>query len=116
MTKQKILIITFIAIFILGIAGSLFVILKPHGQTVEIIQDGKTLYTINLDSSDDRTIVTEYQGSQNVIRIQNHQIYVEDADCPDRTCVSMGVLKSEASPIVCLPNRLMIRFSDTEEV
>lgn len=89
-------------------------ILKPHGQTVQIIQDRKVLYTIDLDNSDDRTIVTEYQGSKNVIRIQDHQIYMEDAECPDQTCVKMGFLKSSASPIVCLPNKLIIRFVDNE--
>lgn len=89
-------------------------ILKPHRQTVQIIQDRKVLYTIDLDNSDDRTIVTEYQGSKNVIRIQDHQIYMEDAECPDQTCVKMGFLKSSASPIVCLPNKLIIRFVDNE--
>ena len=89
-------------------------ILKPHRQTVQIIQDRKVLYTIALDNSDDRTIVTEYQGSKNVIRIQDHQIYMEDAECPDQTCVKMGFLKSSASPIVCLPNKLIIRFVDNE--
>ena len=89
-------------------------ILKPHRQTVQIIQDRKVLYTIDLDNSDDRTIVTEYQGSKNVIRIQDHQIYMDDAECPDQTCVKMGFLKSSASPIVCLPNKLIIRFVDNE--
>ena len=89
-------------------------ILKPHGQTVQIIQNGKVIYAIDLDNSDDRTIVTEYQGSKNIIRIQDHQIYMEDAECPDHTCVKMGVLKSSASPIVCLPNKLIIRYTDNE--
>lgn len=47
MKAQKILIIACIVIFILGIAGSIFMILKPHGQTVQIIQNGKILYTID---------------------------------------------------------------------
>ncbi len=114
MKAQKILIIACIVIFILGIAGSIFMILKPHGQTVQIIQNGKILYTIDLDNSDDRTIVTEYKGNKNIIRIQNHQIFMEDAECSDHTCVKMGVLESSASPIVCLPNKLIIRFADSE--
>ena len=112
--KTKNILIAVCTIFILGIIGSIFMILKPHGQTVQIIQDRKVLYTIDLDNSDDRTIVTEYQGSKNVIRIQDYQIYMEDAECPDQTCVKMGFLKSSASPIVCLPNKLIIRFVDKE--
>ena len=116
MKTHKILIIACITIFILGIIGSIFMILKPHGHNVEIIQDGNILYKINLDTSADRTIITEYQGNKNTIRIQNHQIYIENADCPDHTCIKMGVLESEASPIVCLPNKLIIRFTDTEGI
>ena len=112
--KAKNILIAVCIIFIFGVIGSFFMILKPHGQTVQIIQDGKVLYTIDLDNSDDRTIVTEYQGSKNVIRIQEHQIYMEDAECPDHICVKMGVLKSSASPIVCLPNKLIIRYTDNE--
>lgn len=112
--KTKNILIAVCTIFILGIIGSIFMILKPHGQTVQIIQDRKVLYTIDLDNSDDRTIVTEYQGSKNVIRIQDYQIYMEDAECPDQTCVKMGFLKSSASPIVCLSNKLIIRFVDNE--
>ena len=31
-------------------------------------------------------------------------------ECPDHTCVEMGWLNSE-TPIVCLPNHLLIRFA-----
>lgn len=114
MKTKNILITVCIIIFILSIIGSIFMILKPHGQTVQIIQDGKVIYTIDLDNSDDRTIIMEYKGSKNIISIKNHQIYMEDAECPDNTCVKMGFLKSSASPIVCLPNKLIIRFADNE--
>lgn len=114
--KTRNILITVCIIFILGIIGSVFMILKPHGPTVQIIQDGKVLYTINLENSDDRSIVTEYHGSKNIIHIQNHQISVTEAECPDKTCVKMGELKSEAAPIVCLPNKLVIKFAETDEI
>ena len=116
MKNHKILIITCITVFILGIAGSIAVILKPHGHNVEIIQDGVILYTIDLNTSPDKTIVTEYNGNTNTIRIQNHQIFVESADCPDNTCVKMGVLQSYSTPVVCLPNKLIIRYTDAEVI
>ncbi|MDE6833948.1 MAG: NusG domain II-containing protein [Ruminococcus sp.] len=111
-TKKYILIIICILIFIFGITGSIFMILKPHGKNVQIIQDGEILYTIDLDSSGDRTIITEYNGNKNIISIRNHQIFMEDAECSDHTCIKMGVLESYASPIVCLPNKIIIRFAD----
>ena len=37
---------------------------------------------------------------------------VESADCPNGECVAMGYLKSRYLPVVCLPNRLVIQYSD----
>ena len=44
--------------------------------------------------------------------IKDRQIRVKDADCPDKTCVGMGWLSSSSMPIVCLPHKLVIQFTD----
>lgn len=116
MKSKKLWIAVCILIFVIGIIGSLWLIFKPHGQTVHIIQDGEVLYTIDLERSDDRIIEVEYQGRKNIIQIQDHQICVMDAECPDHTCVKMGELKSNAAPIVCLPNKLVIQFAESDEI
>lgn len=115
MKTKKFWIIVCILIFAAGIIGSLWLLLRPHGQTVNIIQNGTVLYTIDLSQAEDQTIEVEYQGSRNIIQIQNHQICVIYAECPDHTCVKMGYLKSNAAPIVCLPNKLVISFAESDE-
>lgn len=102
--------------FTVGIIGSLYLIFRPHGQIVNIIQDGEILYTIDLEQAEDQIIYIEYQRSKNVIRIQEHQICAIDAECLDQTCVKMGELKSSAAPIVCLPNRLIIEFVENNDI
>lgn len=116
MKAKKLWIAVCIVIFLIGIVGSLWLIFRPHGQTVQIVQDGKVLYTIDLEKSDDRTIETDYNGSKNIVSIHNHQISVTGTDCPDHTCMKMGELKSTAIPIVCLPNKLVIKFTETDDI
>lgn len=116
MKYKKIWITVCIVIFTVGIIGSAWMIYKPHAQTVNIIQDGKILYTIDLEHSEDRIIELEYKGSKNIVQIKNHQICVIEADCPDNTCVKMGELKSSAAPIVCLPNKLVIEFTESDGI
>lgn len=85
-------------------------------QYVEIVQDNKILYRIDIVQEKDRTFRIEYpDGGWNEITIRNSQIFVSDADCPDKTCVKSGILRSENMPIVCLPHRLVIRFSGQGE-
>lgn len=111
MRKHKFLILLFAAIFLVGLAGSIWILNRPHGTWIEILQDNKVLYQLNLAEEEDRTIEVTYEGRINKIQIQNHQIRIVEAECPDHTCINMGWLNS-SMPIVCLPNHLVIQFAE----
>jgi hypothetical protein len=112
--KLKVLIAVVVVVLVLSIVGTVVVLQPSNSQWVEIVQGNEVLYTINLATAKDQDIDIEYNGSHNVVTISNGEIYVSSADCNDHTCVNMGVLKSSSLPIVCLPNRLIIRFKSEE--
>lgn len=99
-------------LFLGGIGGMIWNLTRSHGRQVEILQDGKILYTLDLARAEDQTFTVNYGGRTNEIEIRDHQIRVKAADCPDQICVHMDWL--EAAPIVCLPNRLSIQYADGE--
>lgn len=99
-------------IFLGGIGGIIWNLTRSHGRQVEILQDGKILYTLDLAQAEDQTFTVTYGGRTNEIEIRDHQIRVKAADCPDQICVHMDWL--EDAPIVCLPNRLSIQYADGE--
>ena len=83
---------------------------------VEIVQNNKVIYKLDLSKESDRTIrITSDDGGWNDVRIEKGQISVADADCPDHTCVKAGVLKYDYLPVVCLPHKLVIRFCGEQE-
>lgn len=90
-------------------------LLAPHGTQVNIVQDGKVLYTFNLAVTQDQILEIEYEGRINTVQIEDGRIRMLEAECPDKTCVHMGWLDSKAMPIVCLPNHLSIEFADSED-
>ena len=102
-------------LFLLGAVGSLWVLRMPHGTQVNILQDGKVLYTFDLASVENQTFEIEYEGRINTIQIENGRIRMLEAECPDQTCVHMGWLDSGAMPIVCLPNHLSIEYAGGED-
>lgn len=114
MSKQKILMIVCVVIFLLGIAGSALVLWMPHGTQINIVQDGTVLYTFDLVSAENQTLEIEYEGRINTVQIEDGKIRMLEAECPDQTCVHMVWLDSKAMPIVCLPNHLSIEFTDSE--
>ena len=113
MTKPiKILLLAAGAVFLLAVVGTFFVLRPAKEQLVEIVQDGRVLYTIDLETAQDGEIViTSPEGRTNTVMIENGTIRMSAAQCPDQTCVKQGVLSSESLPIVCLPHRVVIRFA-----
>lgn len=100
-----------LCLLLLGIVGSLLLLRTPDTTMVEILQDGKVLYRLDLAQEEDQTIVVTYEGRHNTIQIQDGKIRMLEAECPDQQCLEMGWLDS-AAPIVCLPNRLVIQFAE----
>lgn len=97
------------AVFLAGFAGSVIMLNAPDTDSVEVVRNGEVLYSFDMRTAKDQSIRIEYGESYNIIEISEGKIRVSEAGCPDKTCVKMGWLKS-GTPVVCLPNRLEIRF------
>ena len=112
--KHRIVLTVCIALFALGLIGSAVVLLMPKKSTVVIRRDSEVLYTFDLSTTPDQTLVIPYGDSSNTVEIRDGAVRVKEAECPDKTCVNMGWLRSSAMPIVCLPNHLIIEFADAD--
>ncbi|MCR4637862.1 NusG domain II-containing protein [Ruminococcus sp.] len=116
MTKTfKLLIAAIALIFTASVIAIILGMKKSDSTDVEIVQNNKIIYRLDLSKEENRTIrVKSSDGGWNDIKIENGEISIIDADCPDKTCVKTGILRSESVPIVCLPHKLVIRFADRE--
>lgn len=99
-------------IFVMSLGFSLWILRPSESKVVDIVSDREILYTIDLSEAENQELVISYHGSSNTVKIENGEIWVREAQCPDQTCLSMGKLSSESLPIVCLPNRLIIRYAE----
>lgn len=98
-------------IFILSIIFSIIVLRPSESHIAEIVQNGEVIYTFDLNTAPNQTIKIEASnGSSNTVTVEDGEIFISSAECPDKTCVNSGKLKSDGLPVVCLPNRLVIRF------
>ena len=84
---------------------------KAH--RVEILSDGEVLCTLDLHVDQELTVTTD-RGS-NTVTIRDGAVAVTAADCPDHYCMHRGWCTGGAE-IVCLPNRLVIRFLGAQEI
>ena len=80
----------------------------------EISSDGEVVCTVDLRIDQEMQIESE-NGGTNLIVVEDGQIRVKEASCPDQVCVLRGDC-SGGTPVVCLPNRLVITFLGESEL
>lgn len=84
-----------------------------QSRTVGIFQDGELLKTLTLPASGAAQCF-EIPGAAggNTVELSEAGVRIVSAGCPDQTCVKHGYLAADTGPVICLPNRLVIRFLD----
>lgn len=82
-----------------------------EGTVARIYQDGALVRSIDLAHlTGTETVTITGPAGESVITAEPGRICVSHADCPDQICVHQGWISTEAVPIVCLPNKLVIRL------
>ena len=103
---------------VLALLSWLLLTNRREGPVVEVMQDGGVLREIDLSAvTEEYSFEVEWPGGgSNTLRVQSGRICVSEADCPDKICVSHGWLSDQATPIVCLPHRLVIQIKDAGQL
>ena len=110
-----IVVFSFVALLCLGIWLFISNVSSPS-KVVGIYKDGSLVEKIDLNSvTGEREITLSGDFGDNVILVSNGRIEMKSADCPDKICVEHGELKSSSSPIVCLPNKVVIKFEENTD-
>lgn len=114
---NRIWIIVFSVVALLCLAIWLFISnASSQSMIVGIYKDGSLVEKIDLNSvTGEREITLSGDFGDNVILVSNGRIEMKSADCPDKLCVKHGELKSSSSPIVCLPNKVVIKFEENTD-
>jgi len=100
-------------------SASLAAILLPRRNTgknkyADVYQNGVLIHTIDLAAvRQTYTFTVEGKnGAENVIEVRKGEIGMISASCPDQICVNMGFISTEAIPVTCLPNHIVIEIRD----
>ena len=112
-TKKWIVLMGFVLALCIGL--SIFILMPREASThAQILSDGKLLKTVDLRIDQEFTVPSA-DGGHNIVTVHQGAIAVTDATCPDHYCMKRGFCSS-GTDIVCLPNRLVIRFTAEQEI
>ncbi len=111
-TKSWILLFGAVFLILAGIVAWQYLGAKPAGSA-RIYADGRLVRTVDL--SKDGAYRIESAEGWNELTVRDGRLAVTAASCPDGDCVRCG-WRSADPPIVCLPNRVSIRFTEAGEL
>ncbi len=112
--KTRIWILLLALMLVLSAGLSLWLLWpRTDASFVEVWSDGELL--CQLDLRVDRQITVEGKNGTNIVTVKDGKVAVTEADCPDHYCMDRGFCAGGAQ-IVCLPNRLVIRFTAGQEM
>ena len=112
--KSKYWILLFaVMVIVCGALCFWFLLPGENAEFAEIWSDGVLVKRVSLQV--DQTFTVEGENGANVIVVSGGKIGVTEADCPDHYCMHRGMCNSGAQ-IVCLPNRLVIKFIESDSV
>lgn len=120
MKKKKNLIAILILALIIVLSLFSLKIINRESKTlgiVKVIKNNKVIKTIDL-SKVKESYEFEVKGDNeesNTIKIENTGVSIVSASCKDKICIHTGKIKDSSLPIVCLPNKLIIKFESAEE-
>lgn len=80
---------------------------KDTEKYVKIKIDGKVFGEINLDEDEEISL-----GEHNRIRIEDGEVSMIWADCPDQICVEHPNISKNHESIICLPNKVILEIVD----
>lgn len=86
---------------------------QGEADMIKITVDQKLYGTYDLNKN--QTITIQNDSGINTIQIQNKEVWMEEADCPDGYCKEQGHISKNKQTIVCLPHKLVVEISDDSE-
>ena len=103
-----------LAALVLAVAASGAWILFRDGSVssprVVIEVDGEVYCEYDMDEVDGIVPVSTPNGGENRVYVQDDLVFMDSANCPDKLCVKQGVIRDSSVPIVCLPNKVIVRI------
>ena len=100
-----------IIIFISIIAFSFFYskrLIENNKSSIVIIESYNK--SLRFDLNIDKDIIIEGLLGKSKILIKDNHIQFLESPCRDKLCVRAGILKN--SPLICMPNGIIIRFEN----
>ncbi len=111
--NDLILIFSIIVISLLSV--TIILITSKQGNYVTIEQNGTITAVLQINKNQKYNIYNEDNEIENTILIENGQVSMIYANCPDKICEKHKAIKNNNESIICLPNKVIVTVTNNLE-
>lgn len=101
-----------LAIFL--VLGAVLLLTRENGATVVVRVAGEETAIFRLDETT-TYVIDGANGGTNELVIENGEVWLKDASCPDQLCVHQGKIRYVGESIICLPNKISVTIEGEPE-
>jgi hypothetical protein len=113
--KNDLIFIGGLLLICLVVGGVYFVCFREQGSAVAVTVDGEEYGTYLLSQEQTVSICDSTGKVTNTLVIRDGKADMTEADCPDKLCVHQKAISVEKENIVCLPNRVVVTVTGSDE-
>lgn len=108
-----------LALLVAAAAVVLLFFLRPQESnflTVSVVLEGETVARYELSAlTEPRTIPLDQADYPLTIQLEPGRVRIAESTCPSQDCVHTGWISRAGEQIICLPNRLVISLSGSQQ-
>lgn len=116
MNKSDLKLISIIFIVIIICFGLLFVFKDNNSKNALVYYEDNLILTIDLSLKGEHTYKVDGYNGEIIIKTLDNKIKVEEENSPLHLCSKQGWVENSYEVIVCLPNKIIIKIEDKEEI
>ncbi len=94
---------------------SILLLNNKTGAVAKVYYENNVILTIDLTKSETKYNVKGYNGNVSILA-GNGRIKVVEEISPNHICSRQGYISKSYESIICLPNKIVIKIEDSEEL
>jgi hypothetical protein len=115
MNKYDIILISIVLVVMLLLIGVPSLINSNNASKALVYYDNKLIKTIDLSIQDKKEYTVKGYNGDIIIETQQNRIRVKKETSPLHLCSKQGWVSSNLEPIVCLPNKIVIKIISADD-
>lgn len=116
MNKNDLKLVGLILIIVLVVFGLLLIFKNDNTKNALVYYEDSLVLTIDLGLKGEHTYKVMGYNGEMIIKTKDNKIKVEEENSPLHLCSKQGWVENSYEVIVCLPNKIVVKIEDQEEI